>query len=81
MAYLWTLLTFFESFCETFVQILFARIGFAILMGSNIPLSVSMLNDFTMPDERGVAQSIFAAGVYLGVGMSSLSVIIDNAVG
>ena len=50
-------------------------------MGSNVPLSVSMLSDLTMPSERGIAQSIYAAGVYLGVGMSSISVIIDEAVG
>ena len=74
-------MTFAESYCQTFTQILFARIGFAILMGSNVPLSVSMLSDLTMPSERGIAQSIYAAGVYLGVGMSSISVIIDEAVG
>jgi len=50
-------------------------------MGSCIPLSVSLLSDYTMPKDRGIAQSIFAAGVYLGVGMSSISIIIDNAVG
>ena len=50
-------------------------------MGSCVPLSVSLLSDFTMPSERGIAQSIFAAGVYLGVGMSSISVIIDEAIG
>ena len=55
--------------------------GFAILMGSTIPLSVSLLSDFNMPNERGVAQSIYAAGVYLGVGMSGLSIILDNGVG
>lgn len=52
-----------------------------MLMGSNIPLSVSLLSDFTMPAERGIAQSIYAAGVYLGVGMSSISVLFDGAVG
>ena len=50
-------------------------------MGSCVPLSVSLLSDFTMPSERGIAQSIFAAGVYLGVGMSSISIIIDDAFG
>ena len=78
---IWTGCTFLESLCTTFTQLLFARIFFAIFMGSNIPLSVSLLSDFTMPKERGVAQSIYAAGVYLGVGMSSLSVIIDDSVG
>ena len=81
MCIVWTGMTFLESLCTNFTQILFARIGFACFMGSNIPLSVSLLSDFTMPSERGVAQSIFAAGVYLGVGMSSLSVLFDNALG
>lgn len=55
--------------------------GFALLMGANIPLSVSLLSDYTMPSERGIAQSIYAAGVYLGVGMSSISIFFDDAVG
>jgi len=37
--------------------------------------------DGLMRKDRGIAQSIFAAGVYLGVGMSSISVIIDNNLG
>ena len=81
MCVLWSVCTFAESLCTNFIQILFARIGFAMVMGSNIPLSVSLLSDFTMPSERGVAQSIYAAGVYLGVGMSSISVLLDGAVG
>ena len=70
-----------ESYCDNFTQILFARIGFAFAMGSCIPLSISLLSDFTMPAERGMANSFFAAGVYLGVGMSSISIVIDEAVG
>lgn len=78
---IWSACTFMESYTQTFTQILFARIGFAFAMGSCIPLSVSLLSDFTMPKERGIAQSIFAAGVYLGVGMSSISIVIDDRVG
>lgn len=78
---LWTLCTLAESYSTTFTQLLLARIGFAFFMGSNIPLSVSLLSDYTMPKDRGLAQSLYAAGVYLGVGMSSISIIIDNAVG
>ena len=55
--------------------------GFAICMASCVPVSVSMLSDFTLPRERGLAQALFAAGVYLGVGMSNLSIILDQAVG
>mmetsp|Transcript_14346 Transcript_14346/g.18107 ORF Transcript_14346/g.18107 Transcript_14346/m.18107 type:complete len:134 (+) Transcript_14346:73-474(+) len=44
-----TVMTFLESLCDTFVSILFARMGFALLMGSNIPLAVSLLSDYTLP--------------------------------
>ena len=77
----WTGASFLISFTETFGQILTVRIVFAIFMATSIPYSVSMLSDYTMPHERGLAQSIFAAGIYLGVGMSSLSIFLDNAVG
>ena len=48
-------LTFLESICDSFASILFCRMGFACLMGSNIPLAVSMLSDYTLPRERGIA--------------------------
>ena len=80
-AFLWTVFTLLESFAQTFVQLMFARIGFAFMMGSCVPLSVSLLSDLTMPKDRGIAQSLFAAGVYLGVGMSSISILIDDHTG
>ena len=70
-----------ESFSDSFVGILIPRMGFAVFMGSCVPVSVSLLSDFTLPSERGMAQAIFAAGVYLGVGMSNLSFIFDKALG
>ena len=48
-AFLWTFFTLCESFSQTFVQLMFARIGFAFMMGSCVPLSVSLLSDLTMP--------------------------------
>ena len=52
---LWTACSFAESFTESFGQILPARMGFAIFMGSCVPVSVSLLSDFVLPKERGVA--------------------------
>ena len=78
---LWSCASLLISFTQNFYQILIARILFAIFMATSIPYSVSLLSDFTLPNERGIAQSIFAAGVYLGVGMSSISVLLDNAIG
>ena len=78
---LWSCASILISFTQNFAQILVVRILFAIFMATSIPYSVSILSDYTMPHERGIAQSIFAAGVYLGVGMSSISVLLDNALG
>jgi predicted MFS family arabinose efflux permease len=50
-------------------------------MSSDVPISVSLICDYAQPDERGRAQSLFAAGMYLGVGLSSLSELLDEAAG
>lgn len=55
--------------------------GFAFAMGSCVPYSVSLLNDLTMPNERGIAQSLFASGMYLGAGLSSFTVLMDEKYG
>lgn len=78
---IWCLCSFFISFTENFVQVLIVRMLFGVFMAVSIPYGVSLLSDYTLPHERGIAQAIFASGVYLGVGMSSISVLIDLAVG
>ena len=77
---LMTLCTFAESFAVSFATVLPARIGFAIFRGSK-PVSLSLLSDFNVPRDRGMAQAIFAAGMYLGVGMSSISLLLDKTYG
>jgi len=72
---------FYMSTVQGFWGFLTARIIFSIFMASNVPISVSLLCDYTNPWERGRAQSLYAAGMYLGVGFSSLSVLLDDAYG
>ena len=57
------------------------RVLFAIFMSCDVPNSVSLICDYVVPAERGRANSLFAAGVYLGVGLSSVSAVLDYAVG
>jgi MFS family permease len=72
---------FYMSTVQGFWGFLGARVVFSIFMASNVPISVSLLCDYTVPWERGRAQSIYAAGMYLGVGFSSLSVLLDDHYG
>jgi len=50
-------------------------------MSCCVPNSVSLICDYVIPGERGRAQSLFAAGVYLGVGLSSASTALDSEFG
>lgn len=79
--FLMTLCAVSISLCHNFAQVLTARIFFAIFMSANVPISVSLICDYALPHERGRAQALFAAGLYLGVGLSSLSELLDEASG
>jgi len=57
------------------------RMLFAVFMSCCVPNSVSLICDYTLPKERGRAQSLFAAGMYMGVGLGSMSAILDEAIG
>jgi MFS family permease len=80
-SFAWTLCALAISFCHGFWGVLSVRILFAIFMSADVPYSVSLICDYAAPDERGRAQSLFAAGMYLGVGLSSLSELLDEASG
>ena len=71
---------FLISVVQGFWGFFFGRLLFSIFMASNVPISVSLLCDYTAPWERGRAQSLYAAGMYLGVGFSSLSIALDKAI-
>lgn len=80
-AILWTLMTAITSLCHSFAQIIAPRILFSIFMSACIPVSVSLITDYFEHEMRGRANSLFAFGVYLGVGMSSLTLILDEWIG
>jgi len=50
-------------------------------MGACIPTSISLIGDYFPHEQRGKANSIFGFGVYLGVALSSLTLLINQAVG
>lgn len=50
-------------------------------MAACIPVSVSLINDYFEHEMRGRANSMFAFGIYLGGGLSSLSLILNEKEG
>lgn len=78
---LYTCMTLATAFVHNFVQVLIPRIMFSFFMSACIPVSVSLINDYFQHEMRGRANSLFAFGIYLGGGLSSLSLILNQAVG
>jgi MFS family permease len=72
-----TAMTFSMVYTNNFIQILFPRILFSVFSGACIPASVSLITDYYQHELRGRANSVFAFGIYLGGGLSSISIIID----
>ena len=78
---LYTLMTLACAFTHNFVEVLIPRILFSFLMSACIPVSVSLINDYFEHSMRGRANSLFAFGIYLGGGLSSLSLILNEYLG
>ena len=78
---LYTLMTLTCSFTHSFTEVIFPRMAFSILMAACIPVSVSLINDYFEHEERGRANSLFAFGIYLGGGLSSLTLILNEYMG
>mmetsp|Transcript_513 Transcript_513/g.303 ORF Transcript_513/g.303 Transcript_513/m.303 type:complete len:84 (-) Transcript_513:1082-1333(-) len=49
-AFVWTTFSFTISFVQTYSQLLFARMGFALFISASIPPSVSLISDYYPPD-------------------------------
>lgn len=59
----------------------FMRVLHGCLNSSSNPLSFSLIADYFPPENRATANSIIQAGNYVGVGVSSISIILINAFG
>lgn len=81
MSILWSVMTLLSAFTHNFWQVLLPRIGFSFFMSACVPVSVSLINDYFEHEKRGRANSLFAFGIYLGGGLSSLTLILDEYCG
>ena len=57
------------------------RIAFAIINSVHTPACVSLINDFFQHEARSRANAVYVTAVSLGVGMASLTSIVNEAVG
>ena len=66
---------------NSFAMLCVMRVVHALLNTSSNPLSFSLVSDYFPPEKRATANSIIQAGNYLGVGVSSFSVLLISMFG
>ena len=71
-------MTAVSVFCDNFLEIIFPRMFFAIVVSACIPCCISLINDYFSHRDKARANSFFCLGNYLGVGLSSLTIILDQ---
>ena len=68
-------------FSGSFTVLAFMRIIHGCLNSASNPLSFSLIADYFPPDKRSTANSIIQAGNYIGVGVSSISILLISKFG
>ena len=75
------IMTALSYFTHNFVEVLFPRMFHALFLSACVPISVSLINDYFDEESLGKANSFYCFGIYIGVGLSSLTLLIDRACG
>ena len=64
-----------------FAPLLASRLGLGLFQAFLIPPSYSLISDYFPKEMLGTANGIFSFGVYVGGGLSSLSIVLNSYVG
>lgn len=70
-----------SGFVNSFFVLSMMRVFHGMLNASSNPLSFSLIADYFPADKRATANSIIQAGNYVGVGVSSLSILLISKYG
>jgi MFS family permease len=70
-----------SGFIDSFIVLAAMRIFHGMFNSATNPLSFSLVSDYFPPDKRSTANSIIQAGNYIGVGVSSLSILLISTFG
>jgi len=77
----WSLTSIFTFFCSEFWQVGLLRVILGVFEAFSGPIAYSLIVDFFPQEKRTVANSFFSLGIYVGVGLSSITVIVDGMAG
>lgn len=69
----WSLMTVISGFASSFTFLIVARFFVGISESALSPAVYSLLSDYFRPEQRGTVFSIYAAGIFIGIGVSFLA--------
>ncbi len=69
---IWSLMTFASGFANSFAFLLSARFAIGISQSALSPSVYSLLADYFKPEHRARVFSVYASGIFIGVGLSFL---------
>lgn len=69
---IWSLMTFASGFANSFAFLISARFAIGISQSALSPSVYSLLADYFKPELRGRVFSVYASGIFIGVGLSFL---------
>lgn len=77
----WSTAIFVTAISEDYNQVLVARILMGLACAFSTPSAYTLIRDLVPKDFTSLANSLYGSGVYLGGGLSSLSLLLDGNIG
>ena len=78
---IWSAATFATAISVDFDQVLAARILMGLACAFCTPSAYTLIRDLVSKERASLANSLYGSGVYLGGGLSSLSILLDGRIG
>lgn len=78
---LWSIPTIATGFANSFVGLLIPRLFLGVFESICSPVAYSIIADYFAPETRTTANAVYSLGIYIGGGLSSLSLILITSVG
>jgi len=77
----WSVFTVLQGLSEDYLTVFISRVGLGLCHAFSGPASYSLIAELYKPEERAGANGIYALGIYVGGGLSSLSLLMANEFG
>jgi len=77
----WSAAIFATALGEDYNQVLAARIFMGLACAFSTPSAYTLIRDLVSKERSALANSLYGSGVYLGGGLSSLSILLDERIG